>query len=163
MPSNSAVESIVRPKPFSPALTIARSLSLLACALLAACSTPRVSDPLDINVIVALDANQHSPFAFELVYVFDQAALARLPRTSAEWFQPRPPDAYPGGSIRSWYYELVPGRNLRTSHPAPHGTVAVIGYADYIDPAGQPMIDLTGYRKVTMRFGRDRVDLSGER
>lgn len=163
MPSNSAVESIVHPTPFSPALTIARSLSLLACALLAACSTPRVSDPLDIDVIVAVDANQHSPFAFELVYVFDQAALARLPRTSAEWFQPRPPDASPGGSIRKWVYELTPGMRMRTSSPAVDGTVAVVGDADYIDPAGQPMIDLTGYRKVTMRFGRDRVDLSGER
>jgi len=163
MPSNSAVESIVRTKHWSPTSAIARSFSLLACVLLAACSTPRMSDPLDIDMIVAVDANQHSPFAFELVYVFDQAALARLPRTSAAWFQPRPPVAYPGGSIRSWYYELVPDLNMRILPPAPHGAVAVVGYADYIDPAGQPMIDLTGYRKVTMRFGRDRVDLSGER
>lgn len=163
MPSNSAVESIVHPKPFSPALAIARSLSLLACALLAACSTPRMPDPFDINMIVAVDANQHAPFAFELVHVLDQAALARLPRTSAEWFQPRPPEAYPGGSIRTWYYELAPGLTKRISHPAPHGAVAVVGYAYYIDQTGQPMIDLTGYRKVTMRFGRDRVELSGER
>jgi hypothetical protein len=163
MPSNSAVESIDRPKPFSPALAIARSLPLLACALLAACSTPRMLEPPHIDLIVAPDANQNSPFAFELVYVFDQAALARLPRTSAEWFQPRPPGTSPGGSIQTLVYELVPGLKMRRSHPAVHGAIAVVGYANYIDQAGQPMIDLTGYRKVTVRLGRDRVDLSGER
>ena len=148
----------------SRTLTMLRFVPLLACALLAACSTPRAPDLHNIELVAAHDANRNSPFAFDIVYVFDQATLARLPATSAEWFkQPRPPAGSPGSSIRSFYYELVPGSTMRRSEPLAHGAIAVVGFANFIDAAGQPMIDLTGYRKVTIRFGHDRIELSGER
>ncbi|XYJ08811.1 hypothetical protein ACSUZJ_15560 [Telluria sp. B2] len=148
----------------SRTLAILRSLPLLACAFLAACSTPRAPDLHNIDLVVARGANQNTPIAFDIVYVFDQAALARLPRTSAEWFrQPNPPASSLGSPIRAFYYELVPDSTTRIPEPLTHGAIAVVGYANYTDEAGQPMIDLTGYRKVTIRFGPDRIDLSGER
>ena len=84
MSNTSAAGAIIRPRQSSQGSAILRFLPLLACALLAACTTPRAPDLHDIALVVERDANRNQPFAFEIVYVYDRAALARLPRTSAE-------------------------------------------------------------------------------
>ncbi len=154
----------IRTRQVSRSLALLRSVPLLACALLVACSTPPAPGLHNIDLVVARDANQNYPIAFEVVYVFDQATLARLPATSAEWFkQPHPLAGSLGRTIKSFYYELPPGSTLRISKPLPHGAIAVVGFANLIDEPGKPVIDLTGYRNVTIRPGPDRVELSGER
>lgn len=114
-------------------------------------------------MVTDADANLHSPVALELVYVFDQEALDRLPKTGPEWFSRRSAlHRELGKAIKSEYYELPLGSILKVDIlPDYHKAIAVLSYTDYSDTKALAVGNLSEFRKASIRLMYDRVDYSG--
>lgn len=111
--------------------------ALLVVALLAGCGG--ASDkPIQSRLIefaVAQGANQDSPIAVDIVYVYDPQLVAQLTQmTARDWFQKRDQirQAFPTGyDLTS--YEVVPGQKgpIETVPPKSSQAIAAFIFANY--------------------------------
>ena len=90
---------------------------------------------LPFDVEIASDANEDSPVAVDLVFVYDKKLLDTLLKTpSNEWFAKR--DQFVkdyGNSLAVENWEWVPGQQVeRISVPYRPGARRVVLFADYV-------------------------------
>jgi type VI secretion system protein len=140
------------------------AISLLACAALAACSSaPPPTTIGAIEIIAEAGANAGSATDLDLVFVYDVAIAAMLPRTGPDWFLKK--DAFLTGlatGIEAVNVQLPQGQRLRLEPSArQRKAIAVYSYANYGPATGQPMGNLTLYKNITIRLLPDRIVYAG--
>ncbi|HXZ00144.1 MAG TPA: hypothetical protein VEI03_09100 [Stellaceae bacterium] len=113
--------------------------ALLGAALLAGCgifssATPTIKSR-SVEIEVAQGANQDSPIAIDIVYVYDPQLVTQLTQMTAhDWFLKRGQirQAFPSGfDLTS--FELVPGQKgpVETIPSASTDAIAAFVFADY--------------------------------
>lgn len=90
---------------------------------------------LPFDVVIAADANEDSPVAVDMVFVYDKKLLDTLLKTPAsDWFAKR--DQFVkdyGNSLAVEQWEWVPGQQVeRISVPYRAGAQRVVLFADYV-------------------------------
>lgn len=140
------------------------ALLLVACTLLAACSAPPKSRLRSLDVVAASDANQNSATALDLVFVYDAAALARLPDTGPEWFESSGALSEElGNAIDIVALQIPPASVFSLPISSRHDqAIAVFIYSNYEGKAGRQRGVLTGFRKMRIHLASDRIDYNGE-
>ena len=115
-----------------------RCCVLLAAALVTGCGVFGGDKPIQSRVIefeVAQGANQDSPIAIDIVYVYDQQLVSQLTQMTAhDWFQKRSQvrQAFPTGfDVAS--FEVVPGQKgpIEAVPPKASQAVAAFVFANY--------------------------------
>lgn len=139
-------------------------LILAACTLLAACSAAPKSHLRSLDVAAAFDANQNTATALDLVFVYDVAALERLPGAGPQWFEHKAAlSGELGNAVDIVTLQIPPGSVLDVALPSRRDqAIAVFSYANYVDKAGHPRGTLTGFGKMRIHLASDRVDYIGE-
>lgn len=137
-----------------------RTLTALLFALLAACSSAPKTKVNHIGVIAEVNANHNMATALDIVFVYDEAAAALLPRTGPEWFERK---AALAGALASAIdvvsLQVPPAMKLDVPMPKNSGkAIGVYSYANYLDPAGQAMTNLTPFREITIGLAPDRIN-----
>ena len=112
----------------------------MACVLTSACGVTQKArsmfgGQLPFDVVVAPDANEDSPVAVDLVFVYDKKLLETLLKTPAsEWFANREQFLKDYGNalvVETW--EWVPGQQIdRMSVAYRPGARRVVLFADYV-------------------------------
>lgn len=137
---------------------------LIACALLAACSSsPPKTEVKSIHVMAETDANSNTATALDIVFAYDTTSAGQLPRTGPEWFDKKAAlvSALATG-IDVVTLQVPPAMSFEVPLPQRHSkAIAVYSYANYLESAGQPMANLTPYKKMTIRLTPDNVVYSG--
>jgi type VI secretion system protein len=92
-----------------------------------------------LQIAAAIDANQSSATAIDVVWVFNPAVLASLPATAPEWFAKRSAlQSALASDIMVQSLELPPASLSYPPLPPQHAkAVAVLVFANYIAPSGQ--------------------------
>jgi len=142
-----------------------RAAPLIAFALLAAgCgSAPPTTDLTRIDVVAQAGANQNSATALDIVFVFDANSAALLPKTGPDWFARKAAlvDGLATG-IAVVSLQVPPAMTLSVALPKHHAkAIGVYSYANYIEPAGQAMANLTPFRRMTIGLAPGRIVYSG--
>lgn len=138
--------------------------TLLACALLAACSSsPPKTEVKSIHVVAEADANSNTATALDIVFAYDITSVGMLPKTGPEWFDKKA--ALVSGlatGIDVVALQVPPALSFEVLLPERHSkAIAVYSYANYLESAGQPLGNLTPYKKMTIRLTPDNVVYSG--
>lgn len=139
-----------------------RTVPILLVSMLAACGAAptKISS---IDIVADRQANQSSATELDIVFVYDSALAALLPKTGPEWFAKKW-DLLPGlaDGVDVINVGLPPGMHWRPPLPARHGkAVAVYSYANYLAPKGQAVGNLTPYRELTIKLLPDSIVYSG--
>lgn len=137
-----------------------RILLLLLAALLAACSSTPKTKVKRIDVVAEVNANRNMATAIDIVFVYDEAAAALLPRTGPEWFE-RKAALVSGLANAIDVVSLQVPPAMKFDVPMPKNRSKAIGvysYANYVEPAGQPMGNLTPFRDITIGLAPDRIN-----
>lgn len=138
-----------------------RTLIIVLLLLVAACSsTPPKTKVKRIGVVAEINANRNMATALDIVFVYDEAAAALLPRTGPEWFERKA--ALVSGlasAIEVVSLQVPPAMKLDVTMPKNRGkAIGVYSYANYVDPAGQAMGNLTPFREITIGLAPDRIN-----
>ncbi len=146
--------------------------ALLASLLLTGCSvigslfgkgTPATS-LRTVAVIAAAQANNDSATALDVLFVYDSKALPLLPANGPAWFSQKDGLANTLGTAVDIVTLQVPPPYLLVRvdlPPRSRHAIRVVAYANYLSPAGQAPIDITGYKNVTLTLQPDRIACSG--
>ena len=113
-----------------------------------------------LQVSAAADANANTATSIDVVWVFNTAALATLPKTGPLWFAGRAKLLAGRSSDLAVLHLDVPvgSAQQQLTLPAKHGdAIAVLAYANYIAEAGQAVATLTSYSCVRMELGAANV------
>ena len=130
------------------ALTIAAALG--GCAMIDKLLGITPDSPLkQLQVVAEIGANQDSATALDLVFVYDDDARNRLPKTGPEWFANKA--ALLAGlslSVDVVTLQIPPASRVSpVALPARHRKAqAVYSYLNYLAPAGQPMGNLSAFK-----------------
>jgi type VI secretion system protein len=132
-------------------LTLVAVLTVLAgCGTLAKLLPGHVkTTSLDrLRVAAQPGANMDSATALDLVFVYDAASVAMLPKTGPEWFAQKAALQNGLGRAVDVVSLQVPPATVIASVdlPSRHGkAVAVFGFANYLASSGQGRSDLTRF------------------
>lgn len=140
--------------------TIFSVLLLVLSIITAGCgSAPPRTELRGIKLMAEPGANDNMPAAVDIVFVYDAAAAALLPKTGPEWFEKKPAlVAGLAASIDVVSMQVPPARVFVVPLPASYKkAIGVYSYANYLAPAGQPMANLTPYKRITIRLTRDAI------
>ena len=136
----------------------------ILCLLLLLASTTLLAwsnNPLRaIQIVAEPNANQNSATAIDIVFVYDPAALTRLPKTGPEWFAKKAALAIGLGDAIDTVSLQVPPATVINDVALPkraRKAVTVYCYANYISASGQAMGNLTGYKQVRIRLQGETV------
>jgi|SRR5947209_8711827 len=131
-----------------------KAVALLLAALLLASNTMVAGAVDSIRVVADSNANSNSATALDIVFVYDAAAAARLPKSGPAWFAQRGALARSlGGAIEIVTLQIPPGYQTSVSLPAKHAkAIRVLSFADFLTPRGQAAGDLTRYKNLTIRL-----------
>jgi len=136
--------------------------------LIAGCaSKPAPTGLQGIEILAAANANQNNATALDLVFVYDSSTQGLLPKTGPEWFDKKAAlvaGLATGLDVVSLQVPPASTVNLPASPPFPARYAKAIGvyaYANYVAPAGQPMMNLTPYSAVTITLAPDSITLAG--
>jgi type VI secretion system protein len=144
-------------------------LSLVLAASLCACSMfgpSKYTALRQIQVIAPGDANQNTATAIDLVFVYDQPAMAVLPLSGPQWFANKAPlsttllNRIDVVSIQLQPSSLVDPVALPAHYKK---ALAVYSFVNFIAPAGQGRADLTLFKQAVITLGPDTVTYSGTR
>ncbi len=145
-------------------------IAILALSLLAGCGSiksklgigPPRTDLRSLTMLAEQGANQGNATQIDIVVVYDDSVVARLPKTGPEWFRER--DALQKALATA--IEVVP---LEVDTPSAGFAVklpkrvkksfAVYAFANYVAPEGWPLIALAPYKKVTLRLQSTSIEL----
>lgn len=107
-----------------------------------------------IRVVADSDANSLSATALDIVFVYDAASVAALPKSGPEWFDNKGALARGlGSAIDIVTLRIPPGYQTGVSLPANHASaIRVLSFADFLSPEGQPAGELTRYKSLTIRL-----------
>ncbi|MBL8511022.1 MAG: hypothetical protein JNM52_05185 [Betaproteobacteria bacterium] len=140
--------------------------------LIAGCSTVNALNPFKssgpqkakvetIKIISDINLNNNMATALDLVFVYDVPNL-QLPKTGPEWFQEKEKRKYGLADAFDVVSLQIPPPDLVTVQTVElprryRDAVKVLCYANYIDAAGQPMLNLTPYPRVSLRLTRTKI------
>ncbi|HWU84111.1 MAG TPA: hypothetical protein VN028_02115 [Rhodocyclaceae bacterium] len=142
-------------------LLLALGLGLLAVA---GCSTigdflfgkgPPRTALREITVSTDIAANGGNATMLDIVFVYDSAAIARLPQTGPEWFkQKRALQNALATSIDVVALEIpAAAPDFQVSFPERASkAIGVYALANYLSADGQPIANLTPWRQATIRL-----------
>jgi type VI secretion system protein len=131
-----------------------RRLFLIALVFLAGCSTmknlldlivPTRTTLQTLRVVAEADANRNLPTRLDILFVYDGALLAQLPKIGPDWFRQKAAlqAAWPT-QMDVVALEVPPLSEATPALPKRYDkAVAVLAYADYLAAAGQPVLNLT--------------------
>lgn len=149
------------------------ALLLSLCMASAGCSS--ISDLLfgkgpprtplrEITVSADIAANGGNATLLDIVFVYDIAAVARLPQTGPAWFQQK-------SALQNALADGIDVVSLQIPAASPDFKVAlpnrvsravgVYALADYIGAGGQPIGNLTPWRRASIRLAPDTVVYTG--
>lgn len=133
------------------------------CGLKTLVFGPDRTDLDALRVIALAGANRDHATRLDVVFVYDAAVAAQLPKTGPEWFRQKTAllAAY-ADKLRVTAQELPP---LSEADPVPlpprhDKALAVLAYADYLAPDGQPVIQLTPLRRPLLQLGPEAITVS---
>lgn len=138
------------------------ALALAACGATSAIagwiSGPPTAALRQLRIVTEAGANHDSATRIDLVLVFDQAAIASLPKTAPEWFAQKQAllDGMAGGLAADSLQ--VPPAYLLDPVPLPakaKKALAVYLYADMRGKPGQHVLDLTHTKSAEVRLRTD--------
>jgi hypothetical protein len=140
-----------------------RSLALCGVLLLAGCGwfgPPRTA-LREVDVVATSDANNGSATWLDLVFVYDAASAAALPRTAPDWFAHRRDLLLAfGPKIDAVPVQLPVHQALAPMTLPVHASRAltVYCYVNFVAVADQGVVDLTRYRRVRITLARGTVN-----
>jgi len=141
-------------------LSVLLGLALVGCS---STSKPKPTQVAGIRVVAEINANSGTATALDLVFVYDSDAVAMLPKTAPEWFEKKA--ALVSGLARSIdvvTLQMPPATVVDVRLPSrADEAIGVYSYADYIAAAGQPMGNLTPYKRMTIWLTPTTVVYSG--
>lgn len=143
------------------ACTIALVMALVGSCGFFGKRTPTASLQ-SIRVIADARANAYSATALDVVFVYDAAALAALPKTGPAWFAADNglTGAFPG-ALDVVRLEVPPAYALDVQLPARHRkAIRVLVYANYIPAAGQYPIDLTALTRAVIHLKPTAIEVT---
>jgi type VI secretion system protein len=107
-----------------------------------------------IRVVADSDANSNSATALDIVFVYDAATAAILPKSGPEWFDKKEALARSlGSAIDIVALQIPPGHQTGVSLPAKHAkAIRVLSFANFLPPGGQTAGELTRYKSLTIRL-----------
>lgn len=130
---------------------------------LVGCSTPPKTAIGSIEVVVESGANQNTPTALDIVFVYDTTSAGLLPTTGPDWFDKKA--ALLNGlatGIDVVSLQFTPATIYNVALPKRYNdAIGVYSFSNYIDAAGQPRGNLTAYKKMTIRLTPDNIVYSG--
>ena len=112
------------------------------------------NSPLEmVQVSAEIGANEDTATAIDIVFVYDSAALAVLPKTGPLWFANKADlQAGLGPAIDILSLQVLPASVL-TAPVLPHRHAAALGvysFVDFLDSAGQAQGNLSTFRCVAI-------------
>ena len=121
---------------------------------------------VDVRVIVAPDANQNSPLAVDLLYVYDAKLLDQLLKLNAsEWFAQRKQlkrDLLPGEGAEIWSWEWVPGQQIPIQQlPIKTSAEAGLVFANYLTP-GNHRFRIDPFEDIVIQLGERDLTVETE-
>lgn len=146
-------------------LAVAAVLSLAGCGTLSRL-LPGHAKPASLKalrVVAQPGANLDSATALDLVFIYDSASAALLPKTGPAWFEQkasllnglgRGADVVP--------LQLPPATVIgRVALPERHAkAISVFGFANYLSPDGQGRLDLTRYHEPVIWLAPSRITVT---
>jgi type VI secretion system protein len=140
----------------------------LALALASCASKLPPTGLQTIQVLADVNANQNNATALDLVFVYDSSTLPLLPKSGPEWFDKKA--ALVAGlatAIDVVSLQIPPASNVNLPAAPPFPAryakaVGVYGYANYVTPAGQAVLNLTPYGTVGIMLAPDTVTMTGQ-
>lgn len=145
-------------------------IAILALCLLAGCGSiksklgigPPRTDLRSLTMIAEQGANQGNATQIDIVVVYDDSVVARLPKTGPDWFRQR--DALQkelATAIEVVSLEVdTPSAGFAVKLPKKvRKSFAVYAFANYVAPEGWPLIALAPYRKATLRLQSTSIAL----
>ncbi|GLS04975.1 hypothetical protein GCM10007860_21240 [Chitiniphilus shinanonensis] len=140
--------------------------TLLTASLLTGCGTvatvkkwvygdPPRTDLRGMRVLVDTDANGNTATAMDVVLVYSANGIAMLPKTGPDWFSQKTALLATLGPTVDVVPLQLPPAAVVDPVPLPkryRDAVGIYAFPNYIDAKGQPVLDLTRYRKPTLRL-----------
>ena len=143
---------------------------LLTLSLLAGCVSiksklgigPPRTDLRSLTMIAEQGANQGNATQIDIVVVYDDSVVARLPKTGPDWFRQR--DALQkelATAIEVVTLEVdTPSASFAVKLPKKiKKSFAVYAFANYVAPEGWPLIALAPYKKATLRLQSTSIEI----
>lgn len=118
-----------------------------------------------IRILARDNANRGEPVALDIIFIYDPALLAELPRDAGAWFQRR--DAIrllAGGGLQVVSLAIAPGSGpAHIDLPEDASLVhRVLAYPLYHEPAAQRVLELTRFHSVRLTFEENTVTMCRE-
>ena len=131
---------LIRPVLLALPLALVRPVLLALPLALAGCMLPHPGKArvVQLEVVVAPDANDNSVVPFDAVSIRDKKLLKQIAEMdAAAWFGDKGRCTFRGGpkakvQFHSW--EFVPGQIFHIEVPVPGGSKALLGFANYQTP-----------------------------
>lgn len=143
---------------------------LLVLSLLAGCSSiksklgigPPRAELRSLKVVAEQGANQGNATQIDIVVIYDDSVVARLPKTGPDWFRQR--DALQkelATDIEVVSLEVdTPSASFAVKLPKKiKKSFAVYAFANYVAPQGWPLIALAPYKKATLRLQAASIEI----
>jgi type VI secretion system protein len=126
--------------------------------------TPPRTPLRQLTVATDLAANGGNATMLDIVFVYDPAAVAQLPKTGPVWFQQK--DALQNllATAIDVVALQVPAGSANFTVSLPKRSSDAIGVyvlANYVTPEGQPIANLTPWRQATIRLQPKTIQYSG--
>ena len=125
-----------------------------------------VGGRVEVRVLVAPDANQNSPVAVDLIYLYNEDLLERLVQlTAKQWFDQREQvkrDFLPGEGADIWSWEWVPGQQIPIQQlPIKTSAVAGLIFANYHAP-GNHRFRIDPFEDLVIQLGEQDLTVDTE-
>ena len=138
------------------------SLFVLLSALVG-CNTSQKTAISNIQIVAESGANQNTATVIDIVFVYDITSTGLLPTTAREWFDKK--IALINGQATGIDFvslQVPPASIVNVPLPKRYNdAIGVYSFFNYIDTAGQPVGNLTNYKKITIRLTPHHVVYSG--
>lgn len=144
-------------------------LTLAACGAVGTVKGWIYGNPLPtslsrITVGAEIGANGGNATMLDLVFVYDVAAVAQLPKTGPEWFDKKAALQKMLATGIDVVSLQVPAGAADFDAPLParaSKAIAVYAFANYIAEGGQPIANLTPWKQATIRLLPQTITYSG--
>ena len=143
----------------------AAALSLAGCGTLSKLlpGHAKTASLIALRVVAQPGANLDSASARDLVFVYDGASAALLPKTGPAWFAQKAALLNGLGRGADVVSLQLPPATVIDRVPLPDRrkkAVAVVGFANYLAPDGQGRIELTRFREPVIWLAPSRITVT---
>lgn len=147
-----------------PTIILVVVLCLLsACGALNVVAGPEPIRLKTIKVVAEISANQNTATAIDIVFVYNNSAVALLPKTGPEWFEQKSALMLSMASnIEVVSLQVPPATLVNASLPMKHEkAIGVYSFVNFLSADGQAMGNLTPYKDMVIWLTPDNVLYKG--